>query len=58
MIDSRTAPYGALLLRVTLGGLFLTHLALKLFVFTPAGTAAFFRQGRSAAGARLCRDDR
>jgi putative oxidoreductase len=42
MIDTRTAPYAALLLRVTLGGLFLTHLALKLFVFTPAGTAAFF----------------
>jgi putative oxidoreductase len=42
MIDSRTAPYAALLLRVTLGGLFLAHLALKLFVFTPAGTAAFF----------------
>jgi putative oxidoreductase len=42
MIDSRTAPYAALLLRLTLGGLFLTHLALKFFVFTPAGTAAFF----------------
>jgi putative oxidoreductase len=42
MIDTRTAPYAALLLRVTLGGLFLTHLALKLFVFTPGGTAAFF----------------
>jgi putative oxidoreductase len=42
MIDARTAPYAALLLRVTLGGLFLAHLALKLFVFTPAGTAAFF----------------
>jgi putative oxidoreductase len=42
LIDTRTAPYAALLLRVTLGGLFLTHLALKFFVFTPAGTAAFF----------------
>lgn len=42
MIDSRTAPYGALILRVTLGGLFLAHAALKLFVFTPAGTAGFF----------------
>ena len=42
MIDSRAAPYAALVLRVTLGGLFLTHLALKFFVFTPAGTAAFF----------------
>ena len=42
MIDSRTAPYGALLLRVTLGGLFLAHASLKLFIFTPAGTARFF----------------
>lgn len=37
-----TAPYGALVLRVTLGALFLAHFGLKLFVFTPAGTAAFF----------------
>ncbi len=42
MIDSRTAPYAALLLRLTLGGLFLVHAGLKLFVFTPAGTAKFF----------------
>jgi putative oxidoreductase len=42
MIDSRTAPYAALLLRVTLGMLFLAHVSLKLFVFTPAGTAKFF----------------
>ena len=42
MIDSRTAPYAALLLRLTLGGLFLAHAALKLLVFTPAGTAKFF----------------
>ena len=42
MIDSRTAPYAALLLRLTLGGLFLAHASLKLFVFTPAGTANFF----------------
>jgi len=42
MIDSRTAPYAALLLRVTLGALFLAHASLKLFVFTPAGTAKFF----------------
>ncbi len=32
----------ALLLRVTLGALFLIHAGLKLFVFTPAGTAQFF----------------
>jgi putative oxidoreductase len=42
MIDSRTAPYAALLLRLVLGALFLTHASLKIFVFTPAGTAQFF----------------
>jgi putative oxidoreductase len=42
MIDTRTAPYAALLLRVSLGALFLAHAGLKLLVFTPAGTAAFF----------------
>jgi len=42
MIDTRTAPYAALVLRVTLGVLFLAHASLKLFVFTPAGTAKFF----------------
>jgi putative oxidoreductase len=42
MIDHRLAPYGALALRVTTGGLFLAHAALKVFVFTPTGTAQFF----------------
>jgi putative oxidoreductase len=42
MIDTRTAAYGALLLRVTLGILLLAHFGLKYFVFTPAGTAQFF----------------
>ena len=42
MIDARTAPYAALVLRMTLGALFLAHAGLKLFVFTPAGTAQFF----------------
>lgn len=42
MVDNRTAPYAALLLRVSLGILFLAHLGLKYFVFTPAGTAQFF----------------
>lgn len=42
MIDTRTGPYAALLLRLTLGGLFLVHAGLKIFVFTPAGTAGFF----------------
>lgn len=42
MTDSRTAPYAALLLRLSLGALFLAHAGLKFFVFTPAGTAKFF----------------
>jgi putative oxidoreductase len=42
MIDTRTAPYTALLLRLSLGVLLLAHFVLKLFVFTPAGTAQFF----------------
>lgn len=42
MTDQRTAPYAALLLRITLGILFLAHFGLKFFVFTPAGTAKFF----------------
>lgn len=42
MIDNRTAPYAALVLRVALGILFLAHAGLKIFVFTPAGTAQFF----------------
>ncbi|MGO4573774.1 DoxX family protein [Microvirga sp. 2TAF3] len=42
MIDTRTAPYAALVLRIALGILFLAHAGLKIFVFTPAGTAQFF----------------
>lgn len=42
MIDPRTAPYAALVLRLVLGILFLAHAGLKIFVFTPAGTAGFF----------------
>jgi putative oxidoreductase len=43
MIDSKTAPYGALLLRLGLGVMFIAHsLYLMLFVFTLAGTAGFF----------------
>jgi putative oxidoreductase len=42
MIDSRTAPYAALLLRLALGLMFLAHGLTKLLVFTPAGTAKFF----------------
>lgn len=42
MVDQRTAPYAALLLRVSLGLLFLAHASLKLFVFTPAGFVKYF----------------
>jgi putative oxidoreductase len=42
MIDLRTAPYAATLLRLTLGAAFLAHAGLKVFVFTPAGAAHFF----------------
>ena len=42
MTDPRTASYAALVLRVALGLLFLAHAGLKIFVFTPAGTAQFF----------------
>lgn len=42
MIDSKLAPYGAALLRVSLGVLALAHGLLKILVFTPAGTVGFF----------------
>ena len=42
MIDHRTAPYAAFVLRVSLGVMFIAHALLKVFVFTPAGTAKFF----------------
>ena len=42
MIDNNTASYGILALRVTTGALFLVHGLVKLFVFTPAGTAGYF----------------
>lgn len=43
MIDAKTAPYAALLLRVSMGLLFIMHgFYLKVFVFTMGGTAQFF----------------
>ncbi|HEV2431856.1 MAG TPA: DoxX family protein [Burkholderiales bacterium] len=43
MIDNRTAPYAALVLRVSLGVMYIAHsLVLKYFTFTLAGTAQFF----------------
>lgn len=42
-VGSDTAiDLAALLLRVSLGGLFLAHAYLKFFVFKPAGAAGFF----------------
>ncbi|MBD8122923.1 DoxX family protein [Pseudomonas lutea] len=41
MINNRTAPYAALILRLALGIMFLAHGLTKLFVFTPAGTADY-----------------
>lgn len=42
--DKLNAPdLAALILRVSLGGLFLAHAWLKIAVFTPAGTAQFFQ---------------
>ena len=42
MIKLSTAPYAALLLRVSLGIMFLAHVALKIFVFTVPGFVGFF----------------
>ena len=42
MIDTRTAPYAATLLRVSLGIMFIAHALLKYVVFTLPGTVKFF----------------
>ncbi len=42
MIDHKTAPFGAAILRITAGLAFLAHAAVKLFVFTPSGTMHYF----------------
>jgi len=41
MTTDKTAPYAALVLRVSLGVLFIAHGLLKVIVFTPAGTAGY-----------------
>ncbi len=43
MIENRTAPYAALVLRLSLGLMFVAHALLKLLVFTLPGTAQFFQ---------------
>jgi len=42
MIDNRTAPYAAFVLRAALGIMFVAHALLKYSVFTLPGTAKFF----------------
>ncbi|MEM6848589.1 MAG: DoxX family protein [Pseudomonadota bacterium] len=43
MIDNRTAPYAALILRVSLGVMLIAHgLLLKVFAFTVPGTVGYF----------------
>jgi putative oxidoreductase len=43
MIDTRTAPYAAFVLRISLGVMFIAHAALKYYVFTMPGTVQFFQ---------------
>jgi len=51
MIDSRTAPYAATLLRISLGAMFIAHsLILKYLTFTLPGTALFFQSLGLPAG--------
>lgn len=42
MNDIRLAQYAALILRLSLGIMFLAHAGLKYFSFTLAGTAGYF----------------
>lgn len=42
MIDTRTAPYAALVLRLSLGVMFVMHAYLKVAVFTMDGSVQFF----------------
>ncbi len=44
MIDTRFAPHAALLLRLGLGAMWISHALLKVFVFTLPGTVAFFEK--------------
>jgi putative oxidoreductase len=42
-MDTTTAPYGILLLRLCLAAMFIAHAMLKVRVFTIPGTVAYFR---------------
>lgn len=44
MTDTRFAPYGALVLRIALGVMFIAHAYLKLAVFTVPGFTGFLGQ--------------
>ena len=51
MVDNRTAPYAATLLRVSLGAMFIAHsVVLKYLTFTLPGTAQFFQSLGLPAG--------
>ncbi|MEM7765027.1 MAG: DoxX family protein [Pseudomonadota bacterium] len=42
MTNEHAVGYATLILRLSLGLMFVAHAALKIFVFTPAGTVGFF----------------
>lgn len=42
MIDTRTAPLAAFIMRLALGIMFVAHGLTKVLVFTPTGTVGFF----------------
>ncbi len=42
MITQTTTSYAALILRIGLGTIFIAHALLKILVFTPEGSVAFF----------------
>ena len=54
MTDSRNAASAALVLRLSLGTMFIAHALLKYFVFTLPGTAQFFVSLGSPRYPRLC----
>lgn len=43
MLNPPTAPYGAFVLRISLGCMFIAHALLKVLVFTLPGTVQFFQ---------------
>jgi len=43
MLDTGTAPYAILLLRLCLGAMFIAHAMLKVRVFTIPGTVSYFQ---------------